>query len=154
MWSGAWTRTWWWWVSELRKSARHNSLISIVLQLPGNYQGRVQASLECLEVPDWYRQSSQPPLHILHTSTPPSTTPSWRSPPATTSSAASSYKSSSQWRLQQQKTEATNPVRPARNYATSYSGWRSTRSNKEAQKNLLVTNPSQRLAKTIIDDIN
>ena len=139
---------------DLSRSAGHNSLILIVLQLPGNYQGRVQASLECLELPDWYRQSSQPPLHILHSTTPPSTTPSWRSPPATSSSAASSHKSSSQWRLQQQRTEATNPVRAVRNYATSYSGWRSTRSNDEAQNNLLVTNPSQRLAKTIIDDIN
>ena len=123
-----------------------------VLQLPENYQGRVQASLECLEVPQWYKQSSHHPLNILHTTTPPSATPSWRSPPAPTASSTPSYKSSSQWRLQQQRNEPTNQVRPVRSYASSYCGWRSIRSNSEAHNNLLVTNPSQRLAKTVISD--
>ena len=123
-----------------------------VLQLPENYQGRVQASLECLEVPQWYKQSSQHPLNILHTTTPPSATPSWRSPPAPTASSTPSCKSSSQWRLQQQRNEPTNQVRPVRSYASSYCGWRSIRSNSEAHNNLLVTNPSQRLAKTVISD--
>merc|ERR1712038_2201850 len=91
--------------------------------LPENYQGRVQASLECLEVPQWYKQSSQHPLNILQTTTPPSATPSWRSPPAPTASSTPSFKSSSQWRLQQQRNEPTNQVRPVKSYASSYCGW-------------------------------
>ena len=118
--------------------------------LQENYQERVKASLECLDLPDWYKHSSQHlHLNILHSSTPTSTTPSWRSPPA-----SSSYKSS-QWRLEQGRTEPRNPVRSVRNYASSsYCGWRSSRADSENQNNFLVTNPSQRLAKTITEDNN
>lgn len=114
-----------------------------MMQNKPDYQSRVQASLDCLDLPHWYKHSSHNHLSLLST-TSPSTTPSWRSPPVSTSSSASSNHRSSQWRLQQNR---TNEMKTASSSAGSYTGWRSS-----LLTDNVIQTPSQRLAKTLMPD--
>lgn len=135
--------------------------LNLSLQIPENnlqelnkFQARIKASMDRLDVPSWYKQTSHG-TSFLSSSYSTSSPPSWKSSIMTSSSTSSSSSSSSgHWKTIRRKSDShqnkeniiskneSNEVKTA-----AYCGWR-----KSVQNNcdFLVSSPSQRLAKTLI----
>ena len=120
------------------------------------YQARVQASTDKLNIPSWYKNSSNRPTSSLASSSLSSySTPSWRSSLMTTSSLSSASSSSnnsySHWRtmknISTQSNHESKKESRDNNKKSSYCGWRS---NVDQSNSSLVISPSQRLAKTLV----
>ena len=141
--------------------SQHNvRSIKYSLQIPENnlqelnkFQARIKASMDRLDVPSWYKQTSHG-TSFLSSSYSTSSPPSWKSSIMTSSSTSSSSSSSSgHWKTIRRKSDSQQskeniPKNVSNEVKTAvYCGWRKSVQN---NCNLIVSSPSQRLAKTLI----
>ena len=140
-----------------------SEITDIFFQIPENnlqelnkFQARIKASMDRLDVPAWYKQTSHPAgTTFLSSSYSTSSPPSWKSSIMTSSSTSSSSSSSSgHWKTFRRKSDLQNKenipkpkIESHEVKAAAYCGWRKSVKH---DCDFLVSSPSQRLAKTLI----